>query len=79
MSWGDNSGLSGWIQCNHKGPYPEPEERIRKKGAWTQQDIADFKDGGRCHEQSLKAGKCKKTDPPLKPPKENGALLTPSF
>jgi len=43
----------------------------------TQQDIAAFKDGGRCHEQSLKAGKGKKTDPPLKPPKENGGLLTP--
>ena len=43
----------------------------------TQQDISAFKDGGRCPEQSLKAGKGKKTDPPLKPPKENGALSTP--
>lgn len=26
MRWGDDLGLSRWVQCNHRGPYKETRE-----------------------------------------------------
>lgn len=69
LRWGDYSGLSGWTQCPHKGPYKEKGgRRVRRRcpdGSRGWGDIGPLAE--ECG-QLLDAGKGKHIHPTLEPP-----------
>ena len=49
LRWGDYPALSGWTQCNQKGPYVRRQEESERRPCDSDIGVMHFEDGERGH------------------------------